>query len=551
MRATTLVETCRRSKTIVMERRQDGDENVRYLANAKVATQLLAAFGVVLSMLTGIGLLGLSGVYVENDHVESLRQNLIPGIRASQQMRAALKEAVFEEFREVTSQTPDPAVTKAIDDQIDVALREYHAAANEYEKIPHRGSEQAAYARIKLLMPKYLELDSKVRALAKGGQTFEAIDRLTSEGTNLREGIEKALRTITDVNLQAASDEGNVANATYFRARNWIAALIAAAVAIGVLVTMVIMRGLAHKLGGEPGEAAELAAKIASGDLLVRVPVRTGDTSSLMHSIAIMRERLAHIVVGIKSSSDSIAVAASQIAQGNADLSQRTEEQAAALERTASSMEQLTGTVKLNAENAHQATSLAQTAADVAGRGGEVVGRVVDTMRGISTSSTKMSEIIAVIESIAFQTNILALNAAVEAARAGEGGRGFAVVASEVRNLAQRSAVAAREIKELIGESNGRVEHGSKLVEEAGSTIGEVVSSVQRVASIMLEISSASNEQSTGIEHVNRSITQIDGMTQQNASLVEQASAAAHAMDQQAGSLREAVAAFRVEIALH
>jgi methyl-accepting chemotaxis protein len=520
---------------------------VKLLGSVKVVTQLVTGFGVLLLMLVGVGLLGLSGVYTENDHVESLRENWIASIQASGQMRTALKEVVLQEFREVTAQTPEDA--KQVDVEVGRALNAYAKAASEYETDIHETAEQTAYSHIQALMTKYLDVDKRVRALVKDGHAGEAAALLTGEGNALRGSIEKELDVITNVNLQGASDEGDVASLAYLRAKHRLISVTAAAVVAGLLVTGLITLALARRLGGEPAKAAELAAKIASGDLLVPVVTRKGDTSSLMHSMALMRDQLVQIVAGIKSSSDSIAIAASQIAQGNSDLSQRTEEQAASLEQTASSMDQLTGAVRQNADHAREATLLAQTVAGTAGKGGDAVGRVVDTMRGISSSSTKMSEIISVIESIAFQTNILALNAAVEAARAGEGGRGFAVVATEVRNLAQRSAAAAGEIKALIGESAERVEQGSKLVEEAGDTIRELVASVHQVASIMQQISSASDEQTAGIEQVNKAITQMDDVTQQNAALVEQASAAVHSMDEQARSLHEAVAVFKVEAA--
>jgi methyl-accepting chemotaxis protein len=270
------------------------------------------------------------------------------------------------------------------------------------------------------------------------------------------------------------------------------------------------------------------------------------DRSSMLFSMRLMQEHVTRTIGTIKISADSIATATQQIAAGNQDLSQRTEEQAASLEETASSMEELTSTVHHNTENARQASTLASMASSTAQRGGEVVGRVIETMQGISGSSAKVAEITNVIEGIAFQTNILALNAAVEAARAGEQGRGFAVVASEVRNLAQRSATAAKEIKVLIGESVDRVQVGAKLVEEAGSTINEIVQSVKRVTDIMSEISSASQEQSSGIEQVNQAVTQMDQVTQQNAALVEEASAAAQSMAEQAQALRDAVAVFKV-----
>jgi methyl-accepting chemotaxis protein len=317
----------------------------------------------------------------------------------------------------------------------------------------------------------------------------------------------------------------------------------------GALSAIVVLlnRGIIRSLGGEPAYAAEVAYRIANNDFTAVLKTSPDDRSSLMYSMKRMQQQLTQAIGTIKVSAGSIATATHQIAAGNTDLSQRTEEQAAALQETASSMEELTATVRQNTDNAKQATVMANSASGIAQRGGDVIARVVATMQGISESSTKVADIISVIESIAFQTNILALNAAVEAARAGEQGRGFAVVAAEVRMLAQRSAAAAKEIKDLIGESVGRVDAGSKLVAEAGSTIGEIVLSVKRVTDIVSEISSASEEQSTGIEQVNLAVTQMDQVTQQNAALVEQASAAAHSMAEQAQGLRDAVSVFKVE----
>jgi methyl-accepting chemotaxis protein len=317
----------------------------------------------------------------------------------------------------------------------------------------------------------------------------------------------------------------------------------------GALSAVVVMlnRGILHLLGGEPAYAAHIADQIANNDLTVVVRTASNDRSSLLFSMKRMQERLTLTIGAIKGAADSIATAADQIAAGNQNLSQRTEEQAASLEETASSMEELTSTVHQNTESAKQASRLSSTASGIAQRGGEVVGQVVETMQGISDSSAKVAEIISVIEGIAFQTNILALNAAVEAARAGEQGRGFAVVAGEVRTLAQRSATAAKEIKDLIGESVTRVDAGSTLVEEAGRTIHEVVVSVKRVTDIMSEISAASDEQSTGIEQVNMAVNQMDQVTQQNAALVEEASAAAQSMAELAQGLRDAVATFKVD----
>jgi methyl-accepting chemotaxis protein len=307
-----------------------------------------------------------------------------------------------------------------------------------------------------------------------------------------------------------------------------------------------LVRHIMRQLGGEPAYAVAVAHAISEGDFSKSVTVAPGDTSSLLYSINSMRERLTGIVGDIRQSTETIAVASRQIASGNADLSARTESQASSLEETASSMEELTSTVKQNAENARQANQLVVSTADIAARGGKVVGQVVDTMASIKDSSRKIADIIGVIDGIAFQTNILALNAAVEAARAGEQGRGFAVVASEVRNLAQRSAGAAKEIKSLIEDSVGKVDTGGKLVGGAGESMDDVVTSIQLVSSIMNEIATASLEQSAGIEQVNQAIAQMDDITQQNAALVEQAAAASESLQLQAEKLEELMKAFRL-----
>ncbi len=309
---------------------------------------------------------------------------------------------------------------------------------------------------------------------------------------------------------------------------------------------LAISRSVRRSLGGEPAYAAEIANQIANNDLSARVETLPGDRSSMLFSMKLMQNNLTRTIGTIRLSANAIYTATQEIATGNQDLSQRTEEQAASLEETAASMEELTSTVRHNTDNATQAATLADTASGIARRGGEVVGRAVETMNGISDSSSKMAEIIGLIESIAFQTNILALNAAVEAARAGEQGRGFAVVAGEVRTLAQRCAAAAKEIKELINESATRVAAGSRLVVDAGNTTFDIVDAVRKVTDIMGEISSASREQTTGIEQVNQAVSQMDRVTQQNAALVEQSTAATHSMAQLARELREAVAVFRI-----
>ena len=316
--------------------------------------------------------------------------------------------------------------------------------------------------------------------------------------------------------------------------------------AVLAAVVSVVNRNLRHTIGGDPEYVREMTNHIAEGDLTIAINTHASDQDSILFAVKTMQQQLATTISEIRRSADTIATASTEIASGNMDLSGRTEAQASALEETAASMEQLTSTVNQNAQNAAQANDMVSSTSGIAVKGGQVVQEVIDTMETINAASRKIVDIISVIDGIAFQTNILALNAAVEAARAGEQGRGFAVVASEVRNLAQRSAAAAKEIKALIGESVDCVECGGRLVTEAGSTMSEVVDSVQRVTHIMAEIADASREQSTGIGHVNQAITEMDAVTQQNAALVEQAAAAAASLQEQSATLAQLVSRFRV-----
>jgi methyl-accepting chemotaxis protein len=336
------------------------------------------------------------------------------------------------------------------------------------------------------------------------------------------------------------------AEAQFASARNFMLVLLALAVAMGVAAATVITRGLLKQLGAEPSYTSKIATSIAEGDLSIAIDTKSSDRGSLLAEMKQMRNSLVDIVSQVRRGTQTITTASREIAAGNVDLSSRTELQASSLEKTASAMEELTSTVKQNADNAREANHLAATASDVARKGGEVVSQVVGTMGEINSSASKIADIIGVIDGIAFQTNILALNAAVEAARAGEQGRGFAVVASEVRNLAQRSAAAAKEIKTLIGDSVEKIGRGSKLVGQAGVTMEEVVDSVKRVTDIMSEIANASAEQSAGIEQVNLSIIEMDGMTQQNAALVEEAAAAFQSLQDQASELQRVVSIFKL-----
>jgi methyl-accepting chemotaxis protein len=359
----------------------------------------------------------------------------------------------------------------------------------------------------------------------------------------LFEPVRAAINALIQQQLDEAAQADVRSQSTYETVRLVCLSGMALGLVLAVVVGAMLVRGIVDPLE----EAVRIADAVADGDLTQDIGVAANDeTGRLMRALHHMNDGLAGIVGRVRTGTETIATASGEIAAGNLDLAARTEQQAAALEQTASSMEELTSTVKQNADNARQANALAQSASNVAGKGGAVVDEVVSTMGAINASATRIADIIGVIDGIAFQTNILALNAAVEAARAGEQGRGFAVVASEVRNLAQRSAGAAREIKGLIEDSVQKVQHGSALVDQAGATMGEIVQSVNRVTDIMAEIMAASQEQTAGIEQVNGAIAQMDQATQQNAALVEEASSAAQALHDEADSLARAVGAFRL-----
>jgi methyl-accepting chemotaxis protein len=364
-----------------------------------------------------------------------------------------------------------------------------------------------------------------------GDKAVAGVDREPS--ALLEQATQKIAADSAQVSAQAAIDAHHATEISIAL----MLAVLALAMIGGVMFSRTVSRPLGHALS--------CARAVATGNLSMDFDSSGKDEiAQLLAALKDMQSSLSQVVAKVRENAEGVATASAEIASGNLNLSSRTEEQAASLEETAASMEELTGTVRQNAENARQASTLADAASHTASRGGVMMGQVVETMHGIADSSSKVAEIIAVIDAIAFQTNILALNAAVEAARAGEEGRGFAVVAAEVRTLAQRSASAAKEIKALIAQSTDRVNAGSALVGNAGQIIAEIVGSVQRVTDIVGAISSASQEQSTGIEQVNTAVTQMDEVTHQNAALVEEASAAAHALAEQANSLRDAVAVF-------
>ncbi|MGK5060432.1 methyl-accepting chemotaxis protein [Janthinobacterium sp. LB2P49] len=389
----------------------------------------------------------------------------------------------------------------------------------------------------------YLDSRAQVSKLKADGQEAEAEQAFQNVFVP---GSTKYLKVVNDM-LQhqrtsidtTAREIDEVAKTS----RNLLLTLAVLALGFGVVCAWLLTMGIVRPLR----TAVDIARKVADGDLTAQIDASAKDeTGQLLQALKDMNTSLLNIVSEVRTGTDSIATSSTEIAAGNQDLSSRTEEQAGSLEETASSMEELTSTVKQNADNARQANQLAASAAQVAVKGGEVVAQVVGTMESINASSNKIVDIISVIDGIAFQTNILALNAAVEAARAGEQGRGFAVVASEVRNLAQRSASAAKEIKTLIGASVEQVNAGSMLVAQAGSTMNDIVDSVQRVSDIITEITAASSEQSVGIDEINRAIGQMDAVTQQNAALVEESAAAAESMQHQAHNLAQVVSVFKL-----
>jgi methyl-accepting chemotaxis protein len=516
-------------------------------ANMKVGTRLGFGFALVLLCLiavTGLGITRMAQIQDRLDRVVNTN-NVVTHLVLD--MRANVSNRITS-LKTLTLMT-DP-------DSMEPEMKRFKEQTTAYEALEKKLSdkfaldatpeEKAMLATVKDATGVAMPAISKASDLWLGNKAEDAtrvfIKEIKPAQKKWMESLDQ-LSTLEDkVNSQVAVD----AQSAYNSARNSMLMLGVLAVVLGTLAAGWITRSLLKQLGGEPDYTAQIAGSIAHGDLSVSIDLDASDKTSLLAEMREMRDSLVGIVEQVRVGTETIGTASREIAAGNIDLSSRTEMQASSLEKTASAMEELTSTVKQNADNAREANQLAAAASDVALKGGEVVSQVVDTMGSINSSAKKIVDIIGVIDGIAFQTNILALNAAVEAARAGEQGRGFAVVASEVRNLAQRSAAAAKEIKTLIGDSVEKVERGSKLVGQAGVTMDEVVDSVKRVTDIMSEIANASQEQSAGIEQVNQSIIEMDSMTQQNAALVEQAAAAAQSLQDQASDLSQVVAIFKL-----
>jgi methyl-accepting chemotaxis protein len=516
----------------------------------KVVTRLAIGFGTLLLLVLLIAWVGLFGLSSVRERLREIAEvNNVQGRLAAEMLESVMDRSIA--VRNIVLMNT-PQVVRAESDRIARQDKIYAAAYTELGRTFVQSTstvqkERDLYARLKTEEAATTPLIARVMTLGANNEGAAAMKMLVEEVRPKQTVWLTSLRELVDVETQLNREAAQAAGEDYDRTLTITLSAVALALLFGALAAFFITRSILRQLGGEPHTAQVSAREIAHGNLTVRMHVARGDSSSLMASLETMRRQLSNVVSGIQSSAESISSASGQIAQGNVDLSQRTEEQAASLEETAASIEQLTSAVKQNTESALQGSKLAASASETASAGGQVMGRVVTTMEDIKTSSARVADIISVIESIAFQTNILALNAAVEAARAGEQGRGFAVVASEVRTLAQRSATAAKEIKQLIETSVQHVSSGSVLVAEAGQTMDDVVRSVRRVTDIMGEIASASSEQSTGIEQVNIAVSQMDSVTQQNAALVEEAAAAAQSMSEQAGSLLQAVARFRVE----
>jgi methyl-accepting chemotaxis protein-1 (serine sensor receptor) len=510
--------------------------------NITIKSLLLFAMGILSLLLIVTGGIGLVSLDATNKALKTVYEDRTVSIG---QLNTVITLLTINQLELAASIYGDPeqvlpkmdAIEKR-SQQIDAAFKAYlatAATADEKALSDKFAADQKAFLD-KALLPAI--------AASRGGNVLRVTEIVNGPMEELIRPVRAGATALIDLQLREAKKAFEISQIRFSNVRN----LSIGAVVFGVLLAGFMAFWLINLIARPLHEAVRIAKGVAAGDLTQRIAVdSTNETGQLLQALKDMNDSLSNTVRTVRRGTETITVASGEIASGNADLSSRTESQAGSLEETASSMEELTSTVRQNADNARQANQLVVNASEVAVKGGAVVGQVVSTMGSIKDSSRKIVDIIGVIDGIAFQTNILALNAAVEAARAGEQGRGFAVVASEVRNLAQRSAAAAKEIKGLIGDSVEKVDAGSKLVDNAGATMEEIVTSVKRVADIMAEITSASQEQSSGIEQINQAVSQMDEMTQQNAALVEQAAAAAQSMQDQAVELSRAVSIFKLD----
>ena len=510
--------------------------------NLRLSAKLGFGFGLLLTIMLGLGIFSISKLETVNGTAEEMEQVWVPALRMVGTMDAAISDFRVAELQHILSAEPQDMAEFEGNMNKQAALFESNFAT--YDPTIQSESERAVYEELRQVWKNYLAVHDKIIALSRDNRTDNALALIRGESRAYSRKSGELMQKLVDINVDGAKAASALGARVHADSRTWIISIIVGGVLLGILAAWAITSSIVSPLR----RAVSVAESVAAGDLTQDVQVDSKDeTGQLLQALKTMNASLVEIVGSIRNGVETIGSASGQIATGNADLSQRTEEQASNLEETAASMEELTSTVKQNADNAKQANVLAQGASDVAVRGGQVVSQVVDTMATINESSKKIVDIISVIDGIAFQTNILALNAAVEAARAGEQGRGFAVVAGEVRSLAQRSAGAAKEIKELIGASVENVSSGTRLVDQAGTTMQEIVASIRRVTDIIGEITAASLEQSSGIEQVNQAVTQMDQVTQQNAALVEEAAAAAESLQDQAVELEQTVAVFRLD----